>query len=169
MNFLSKYLSPTTIASLEILYFGFRKIPMLFFVRPSVIEISPDRVVVKVKRRRRTRNHLGSMYFGALAVGADCAAGIIAMRLINRQSENISLVFKDLKADFLQRALGDVHFTCNQGVEIAELVSQTARSDVRVELPVHLTATVPAKGDEPVAQFTLTLSLKRKTEKSLPV
>ncbi len=169
MNFLSKYLSPTTSATLEILYFGFRKIPMLFFVRPTVIEISPDRVVVIVKLRRRTRNHLGSMYFGALAVGADCAAGIIAMRLINRQSENISLVFKDFKADFLQRALGDVHFTCSQGAEIAALVSQAARSDERVELPVHLTATVPAQGDEPVAQFTLTLSLKRKTEKSLPV
>ncbi len=162
MNFLTRRLSSEARASLEVLYFGFTKIPMLFFVRPSVVAISQDQVVVKIALRRRTRNHLGSMYFGALAVGADCAAGLIAMQLIKRQPWPISLIFKDLKADFLQRAEGDVYFTCTQGAEIASLVARAAQSDERVELPVHLTATVPERGDDPVARFILTLSLKKK-------
>jgi len=163
MKFLKKFLSPAARASLEILYFGFTKIPMLFFVRPSVVDISPANVVVKIPLRRRTRNHLGSMYFGALAVGADCAAGLFAMQLINSQPEAISLIFKDLKAEFLQRAEGDVYFKCSQGAEIAALVARAAQSEERVELPVHLTATVPTQGEQPVARFVLTLSLKKKS------
>ena len=162
MNFLTRWLSPEARATLEVLYFGFRKIPMLYFVRPSVAAVSQEKVVVKIALRRRTRNHLGSMYFGALAVGADCAAGLIAMQLINRQPVPISLIFKDLKADFLQRAEGDVYFTCTQGTEIAALVARATQSDERVELPVHLTATVPEQSNDPVARFILTLSLKNK-------
>ena len=162
MGFFEKTLPPKMRASLEILYFGLTKVPMILYVRPSVVEISVERVVVKVPLKRRTRNHLGAMYFGALAVGADCTAGILAMGRIRQRSEPISLVFKDLKAAFLRRAEGDVYFTCTQGQEISALVSKAAESDERVELPVQVVATVPDVSDEPVASFSLTLSLKKK-------
>jgi acyl-coenzyme A thioesterase PaaI-like protein len=150
-------------ATLLLRYFGFFKIPLLFFVKPSVVEMSDNRVVVKIPLRRRTRNHLGSMYFGALAIGADCAAGLIAMRLIQKSSRNISLVFKSLDAEFLKRAEGDVYFTCEQGGEIAHLVAAAGASTDRVETLVHVTAKVPDKfGEEPVARFSLVLSLKKK-------
>ena len=38
-------------------------IPLLFFLRPSVVEASPQRTVVRIPLPRRSRNHLGSMYF----------------------------------------------------------------------------------------------------------
>ena len=115
--------------------FGFFKIPLLFFVKPSVIEISNSRAVVSIPLRRKTRNHLNSMYFGALAIGADCAAGLIAMKLI-RQSAH----------------------------EISKLASAAIESNERVESPVNVTARVPDKfGEEPVARFTLVLSLKKKS------
>lgn len=144
--------------------FGFWKIPMIFLCSPSVLEMSDERVVVKIPLNRRTRNHLKSMYFGVLAVGADVSGGLLAMRRIQQTGEKISLVFKDFKAEFLKRAEGDVHFTCEQGREIAELVEKARASGERVELPLNLTATVPAKlGTEPVARFVLTLSLKKKS------
>jgi acyl-coenzyme A thioesterase PaaI-like protein len=135
---------------------------LLFYVGVSVTEISPERMVVRIPLRRRTRNHLGSMYFGALSVGADCAAGALAMHLIKQQPEPISLVFKDFSAEFLKRAEGDVEFCCCQGQEIAELVAQAAASNERVERQVEVVATVPSLSDEPVARFRLTLSLKRR-------
>jgi hypothetical protein len=106
---------------------------------------------------------MGSMYFGALCIGADCAAGAFAMYLIKQQPANISLVFKDFNAEFLKRAEGCVDFCCSQGKEIAELVAQAAASDERVERQVEVIATVPSLSDEPVARFKLTLSLKRRT------
>ena len=142
--------------------FGLTKIPLLFYVGVSIAEISPERMVIRIPLNRRTRNHLGSMYFGALCVGADCAPGAFAMYLIRKQPAKISLVFKDFQAEFVKRAEGDVDFICSQGKEINELVLLAAASDERVERQVEVTATVPAVSDEPVAKFKLTLSLKKR-------
>lgn len=156
---------PTNVqATILLRCFGFFKIPLLCFVRPSVIELTDTRVVVKIPLRRRTRNHLRSMYFGALAIGADCAAGLIAMKLIRKSSQNISLIFKSMKAEFLKRAEGDVCFICDQGREISKLVAASITSGERVEFPVNVTAKVPDKfGEEPIARFTLVLSLKKRS------
>jgi len=136
---------------------------MMLYVKPSVMEISNERVVVRIPLIRRTRNHLGSMYFGALSVGADCSVGALAMHLIKQQPENISLIFKNFNAEFHMRAEGDVDFCCCQGKEISNLVAQAAASDERIEKMVDVIATVPDKGDDPVATFKLTLSMKRRT------
>lgn len=162
MNWLYRLFKDTTREALSLRWIGLTKIPLLFYVGVSVAEISPGRMVVKIPLRRRTRNHLGSMYFGALCAGADCAAGAFAMYLIRRQSENISLVFKDFEAQFLKRAEGNVYFCCSQGEEIAELVTRAAASDERVERQFEVIATVPSLSDEPVAKFKLTLSLKKR-------
>jgi len=135
---------------------------MMLYVKPSVMEISNERVVVRIPLRRRTRNHLGSMYFGALSVGADCSVGALAMHLIKQQPENISLIFRNFSAEFHMRAEGDVDFCCSQGKEISNLVAQAAASDERVEKMVDVIATVPDQGDDPVATFRLTLSMKRR-------
>ena len=143
--------------------FGFLKVRMLFFISPTVVEATEERCVVKVPLNHRTRNHLKSMYFGALAAGADCAGGLIAMRLIQDEGAKVSLIFKDFHAEFLKRAEGDVHFTCEEGIAIRELVRKAIGSGERENMPVHITATVPSKmGNEPVARFILTLSLKRR-------
>jgi len=147
--------------------FGFLKIPLLFFISPTVLESTDDRCVVRVRLSRRTKNHLNSMYFGVLAAGADCAGGLAAMRQINAEGDRVSLIFKDFHADFLKRAEGDVLFTCDQGAAIRELVCKATQSGERENMPVHITATVPSKfGDEPVAKFILTLSLKRRAKKA---
>lgn len=138
------------------------KIPVLWFVRPSVLELTGERVVVKIPFRRRTKNHLGSIYFGVLCIGADTAGGLIAMKRIQETGNKVSLIFKDFSAEFLKRAEGPVHFVCTEGPAIADLVDQAMESGERVSMPVHVTATVPSIDDDPVAQFVLTLSLKRR-------
>ncbi|MSQ81654.1 MAG: DUF4442 domain-containing protein [Myxococcales bacterium] len=142
--------------------FGLAKIPMILYLSPSVVEASDSRIEVRIPLTYRSRNHLKSMYFGSLAVGADCACGLLAMRHIQKRSKTkISLVFKDFSAQFLKRPEDDVHFSCEMGPEIAELVEKTVTSGERCNLPLRVTATVPTRlGTEPVAQFVLTLSLK---------
>lgn len=162
MNWARKLISEKAQATVALRLFGLARIPMMFYARPSIAEISPERIVVRIPLRRRTRNHLGSMYFGALNVGADCAAGALAMHLIRQRPERISLVISDFSAEFLKRAEGDVDFCCSQGHEISNLVARAAASDERVEMPVRVVATVPDQGNDPVATFKLTLSLKRR-------
>lgn len=143
--------------------FGFTQVPLIFYCGPKVMELTPNKIVVKIPLNRRTRNHLKSMYFGTLAVGADVAGGMIAMRVIYDLGNRVNLVFKDFKADFLKRPEGDVHFVCEEGNAIRELVKKAIDSGQRENMSVKVTALCPSKnGTEPVAQFILTLSLKRK-------
>lgn len=144
--------------------FGLTKVPLIFYCRPSVIKLTEESTVIKIPFKRRNKNHLKSMYFGVLAVGADVAGGILAMDLIRKSGRKILLIFKDFKADFLKRPEGDTHFTCNDGLAIKKLIEETIKTGERVNMPLKITATVPKLfGDEPVAEFVLTLSLKDKT------
>jgi len=139
------------------------RIPMLLLLGPRVEAIDDEGCAVLIPLRYRSRNHLGSMYFAALFAGADLAGGLNAFRLIRERHPRVSVVFKDARADFLKRADGDVVFRCSQGRAVAEAMADTERTGERVTLPVEIVATVPKKyGDEPVARFTLGLSMKKK-------
>jgi acyl-coenzyme A thioesterase PaaI-like protein len=139
------------------------RIPLLFWVRPRVVEVSAGRVLVKIRLRRRTKNHLGTMYFGALATGADAAIGYLAMLHIRASGAPISLVFRDIRGDFLKGARGDAVFECEDGHAIETLVAEASASRRRCELACTAVARVAAEdgGSDEVARFVLTLSLRR--------
>lgn len=143
--------------------FAIMKIPMLFVANPRVVSLSKGHCEIVIPLNYWTRNHLGSLYFGVLAMGADCAGGLITMNMIERSKKPVQLVFKDFKAEFLRRAEGDVHFICTEGDGAMQALEQTIKTKKRVNVPLHIVATTPDKsGDEPVAKFVLTLSLKAK-------
>lgn len=143
--------------------FGLVRIPLLFSVQPSVLELNDERAVVKVKLNRWTRNHWGSMYFGTLAMGADCAVGMTAMHHIwVLEASDVHLIFKDFQASFLKRPDGHVLFVCEEGLKVKELVEAAQASGERQNLTVKARAVLESDPDEPVAEFALTLSLKRK-------
>ena len=156
--------SSETITTWKIWLFGITRIPLIFFCRPRVVQITETGLEVKIKLNRRTRNHLKSMYFGILSVGADVTVGFLAFKYIRASKSRISLIFKDFKADFLKRAEGDVHFICTEGNEIRSLIQQSEETGKRENIPVHVTATVPSKSKDPVARFVLTLSIKKNKE-----
>ncbi|HYG68909.1 MAG TPA: DUF4442 domain-containing protein [Anaeromyxobacteraceae bacterium] len=141
------------------------KIPSLLFVGPRVLELSDEGCAVEIPLGWRTKNHVGSMYVGVLCAGADLASGLNAARLIYARHKDVVLVFADLKAAFLKRADGDVVFRMTQGAAVAEAVRRAAETGERQTIPLDVVATVPKKyGDEPVARFTMGLSLKRRSQ-----
>jgi hypothetical protein len=103
------------------------------------------------------------MYIAAMAAGADLAAGLNALRLIRSRFPKVVPIFKDARMEFLKLADGDVVFRSREGRRVARAMEETVRTGQRVTLPVEVVATVPGKyGEEPVARFTLGLSLKQK-------
>jgi len=143
--------------------FGLLKVPLIGLVRPRVMKLNQHGIVIRIPLRRRTKNHLGCMYFGALAIGADLSGGFLAYQLIRESKQPVKLIFKSLDAKFLKRAEADVYFACESGAAIRELVAAAVHSGEREELAVKVIATTPSLlGDEPIAEFTLVLSLKKK-------
>jgi acyl-coenzyme A thioesterase PaaI-like protein len=149
--------------TLKIWAFGWLKIPMIAYLRPTVQRLDDEQAVIRFKLNRRSRNHLGSMYFGALSVGADLAGGILAMQQIEKSGKPVSLVFGSFKADFHKRPMADVDFVCKDGAAIRDLVQKAIETGERVSMPVTIIATTPSlSGDEAMATMVLELSLKLK-------
>ena len=141
--------------------FGLAKIPMLYMCRPKVLELDDQRCEIKIPLNRRTKNHEDCMYIGALTVGADIAGGLIAIHHMKGDRKHARFLFKSMTAEYLKRAEGDVHFCCNDGDKLADLVRRARESGERITEPVVVLATVPSKfGDEPVAKFVLEFSAK---------
>ncbi|MFK8136779.1 MAG: PaaI family thioesterase [Bdellovibrionales bacterium] len=147
--------------SLKLNLFGIAKIPLIVFCTPSVVKLDDENCEIKIPLRYRTKNHLGSMYFGALAIGGDLASGLAAMFAIDKSEKKISLVFKDFKANFLKRPTEDVIFRCQSVKETNELVKEAESTTERVERPIEVVA-IGAKSGDLYAEMTLTLSLKQR-------
>ena len=153
-------MKPTTMVRL----WSLRNVFLLWIIRLKVLELTPDRCVVRVPLNWITRRRdIHAMYLGTLCMGADVAAGLIAFQLVIQRKQKVAFIFKDIKGEFLKRAEGAVIFTNNDGPLIQDLIQRALETGERQEATVHVVATVPDKlGDEPVAKFELTLSIKKK-------
>ncbi|MDA8562129.1 DUF4442 domain-containing protein [Gammaproteobacteria bacterium] len=142
--------------------FSFFNLPLIFWLRPRIIEINNNKASIMIKLNHRSRNHIKSMYFGALCSGVDLAPGVLAMHLISQQKHKISFVFKDFQAKFLHRCEDNTYFTCNEGHLISVAINKTITTGKRQNITLNVFATVPSKFDsEPTGKFQLTLSLKK--------
>jgi acyl-coenzyme A thioesterase PaaI-like protein len=139
---------------------GLVKIPLIGFVRPRLIELSDEKVAVKIKFRRRTKNHLNSMYFGALAVGADVAGGIHAFYFAEKMNKKVSFAFKSMHAEFLKRAETDVIFECSEGAKIESIIAESFEKQIRINQLVRVEA--KNLSNEIVATFDMEISVKVK-------
>jgi len=139
---------------------GLFKIPLIGFVRPRLIELSDEKVAVKIKFRRRTKNHLSSMYFGALAVGADVAGGIHAFYFSEKMNKKVSFAFKSMHAEYLKRAETDVIFECNEGAKIKSIMAESSEKQIRINQRVRVQA--KNLSNEIVATFDMEISVKVK-------
>lgn len=149
--------------NLRLWAFSFLKIRMLFFLRPRMVDTNLDRCVVRIPLRWRSKNHLNSMYFGAICAGVDAAGGFLALKVISSKRAKVALIFKDIHGDFLKRAESAVYFVCADGEKIGRITDETMKTGQRVSEVIHVNAYVKTSDNlfEQVARFTATMSLKK--------
>lgn len=158
LGFLPEGMKHTTFVRL----FGFTKVPLIWFIRPKVITLDEKTTKISIPFVRKNKNHLGSMYFGVLCAAADVAGGLAAMKHITDSGEKIALSFASFQADFHKRAIGETFLINEQGEEIKKFVEEVIESGERQNMDVKVYAYTDQMGDEPVASFTLKLSLKKR-------
>jgi hypothetical protein len=139
------------------------KVPLINMMGPRVQELNDDRCSILIPLSYWTKNHFNSMYISVQVTGADLGLGMLAMHHIRKKGNKLTLLFKDLHADFKKRPDADTLFTCTEGKDIKALVAQALLSGKREQRKFTILATCPKKyGDEIVAEFKLTLSIKKK-------
>ena len=145
--------------------FGKHKVPLIGYCEPTLISLSDQHCEVMIPLNNKTQNHVNSLYFGTMSIGADITGGFLAMMIGEQSNHTIELLFKDFKADFIKRAMADTHFHCHDGQLIQKMIQETVQTKKRVNKTISITATTPnVTGNEVIATFELTLSLKAKTE-----
>ena len=144
-------------ANLMLKAFGVTRVPLLFATGARVHEINETRCCIRMPFIKIVKNHLGSVYFGALAIGADACVGLLAAHKIYNSGEKISLVFKSFEAEFLKRAEGKTDFICDEGETIDALIEEVLSTGERGHRKISARAEC---NGETVATFQLELSLK---------
>lgn len=139
---------------------GWFQIPLLAYVKPRIVEINENHCIVKIRSRRRVKNHLKSMYFGALCVGADVAGGLPVFLLCEQMGKKPSFAFKSVKANFLKRLETDAYFHCDQVPLIQEKINLAISENERQNFPVMVL--VKDLNGEIFAEFEMELSVKVK-------
>jgi acyl-coenzyme A thioesterase PaaI-like protein len=139
---------------------GFAKIPIIGFIKPKLIELNDEKARVKIRLRRRSKNHLNSMYFGALAVGADVAAGLHAFYFAGKMGKKVSFAFKGMNVEFLMRAESDVVFSSNDGQVVSDAMQESLKNSSRVNKSISVVA--ENTNGEIVATFDMIVSVRVK-------
>ena len=139
---------------------GVAKIPIIGFVKPRLVKLDDYEAAVKIRLRRRTKNHLKSMYFGALAVGADVAAGLHAFYFAQKMGKKVSFAFKGMNAEFLMRAESDIVFVSEDGAIVQDAMNRSLDLGERINEPINVLAK-NSKG-ETVATFEMVVSVRVK-------
>jgi hypothetical protein len=151
-------------ANLILKAFGILKVPMILYTGAKIEEISASKTVIKIPLTWRTKNHLGSMYFGALCVGADLCAGLYSALLIHESKKKVHLSFKEFKATFKKRPVSNNYFLVKDNQNIKKFVESVIDNPgKRQNLDVQIISSTDKSFSSPEdvnAEFVLTLSLK---------
>lgn len=141
--------------------FGKFQVPLIGHLKPKLISIDEQKVVIKLPLKRRSKNHLNSMYFGALAVGADLAGALHSFYFTKQNNIQASIVFKSFQANFLRRPENDVYFVCESGNKIKSMLAESKQHGQRINELIHVKAftNYPINPEE-IANFNLELSIK---------
>lgn len=137
---------------------GLVKIPLIGYLKPKLISLDDQNIEVKIRLRRRSKNHLNSMYFGALAVGADVSAGVHAFYYAEKMGKKVSFAFKSMQVDFLKRAESDVIFRCEDGLIVRQAIEDSISQGVRINQQIKVNALNSEQ--EVVAAFVMEISVR---------
>lgn len=154
-------MSPLTQFKFFLWFFSHFKVALIGYLKPKLIQLTDNEIVVRLPLTRRSRNHLHSMYFGALAVGADIAGGLHGFYHAKQAKCKVSLAFKSFQAQFLRRPESDVYFICTEGDVVKKMIEESKKSGERINKPIHIKAYINyLTHREEIADFILELSLK---------
>ncbi len=147
--------------NLKLLLFCITKVPLIFFCFPRLILLTSSSCHIKIPLNYFTKNHVSSMYFGALLIGVDLCVGLLALDLIQQSKYKIGIIFKDVKAEFLKRAENSVRFECESGAQIQSMIESAISSKERVTESIEVVA-YDIKTNECVVKYSIGLSIKAK-------
>ncbi|MCB0369928.1 MAG: hypothetical protein KDD45_10955 [Bdellovibrionales bacterium] len=139
------------------------RVPLLFFCRPKLLSIQPT-AKARIPLFWATRNHYGSMYFGALSMGAELSVALPLLEEIFLKNRKVNFLFKDFQAEFLKRADDDVIFEFQQVNELIKFIDECETQNTRLNKTFSGKAYSNSTPDKIYMTYNITLSIKPSTK-----
>ena len=134
--------------------------PMLLLMRPRVVLNTPDKVVIRVPLNWFTSNQWRTMFFAAIAAGADLTGGFAAFERAPQLS--IGVLYKSFSCAFLRRIDGPLLLHCHDVQAILGAIAEADRTGARVNVDVKVSGYVEGYSDaSPCVTAAMVLSLKK--------
>lgn len=108
-------------------------VPMVGVAGLTFEELTPERVVVSVKNRRRVRNHIGGVHAAAMALLAETATGFCVGMSV---PDDKLPVIKSMKVDYLKRATGGLRAVAKLTPQQIERVRTLDKGEVNVAVTI---------------------------------
>lgn len=81
------------------------KAPYFATVRPQVVRMAPNAATVRVHKRRRVQNHIGTLHAIAIANGLEAAMGLLCEATV---LSGMRWIPRGIQLDYLTKVPGDV-------------------------------------------------------------
>jgi hypothetical protein len=136
------------------------RLPAAYFSGVRLRQASEQHCVVTVPYKWFSQNPFRSTYFACLAMAGELSTGALAMTHVYKRTPPVSMLIIKMEANYFKKATGITTFTCNDGLQIKELVEKA----IATGEPQSFTAksTGVNKEGQPVAEFLFTWSFKKK-------
>ena len=115
-------------STFKINLFLFFKLPAAFWCGVRLQSINSQDCTTTVKHRWLNQNPFNSMYFAVQAMAAELSTGALVMQSIQRSGRSISMLVASNKCVFIKKATGRIHFTCQDGNQIATAIHETIKT-----------------------------------------
>lgn len=135
------------------------KLPSAAFWGLKVKTLTLEKCEVTIPYTWKSQNPFKSIYFAALAGAGELSTGALC-QLTQAGKGNFSMLVIDFKAEFFKKSDQKITFTCDQGLELNELIDSLSPQGTGT---MTLVSTGTKKSGEVVAKFYVTWSFKRKS------
>lgn len=135
------------------------KLPTAVFWRLKMVHLDGEKCLVSIPYFWRSQNPFKSIYFAALAGAAELSTGALCQLALAGKGA-FSMLVVDFRAEYSKKANSKTTFSCEQGVEVFDLVASLNPGESKQIIMVSYGQNT--SGEE-VARFFITWSFKRKS------
>lgn len=135
-----------------------KDLPLASFTGVKLKSLTEEKCELTVRYKFLNKNPFKTTYWAVLGMSAEMASGLLLLMYTHKLKPSVSTFVVGCEAKFVKRALGKTIFRCEQGIEIAEKIIQTAQTFEPKE--IRCTTNAYDENGDLVAEFVFIWGIK---------
>ena len=98
------------------------QLPIAWLAGLKLFSYSEEACSISVKLGLLNKNPFKSMFWAVQGMAAELSTGLLCIDIIKKSKHNVSMLVVEQKAQFFKKAKGKIIFSCNQGMDIKDII-----------------------------------------------